>query len=709
MLKKYGISLVTLVIAITILSVISTITIISVNDVISEADLKTFALEIYDLQMLVDKYKIKNNGKLDFTTYTVNATDITGDLKTILTEEDSPGKSTITFYLLDEEALNKLGVEDIAYGKGTAQRDEGEIYKDIYAVSETTGRVYYLYGYDVTGNTYYYLTNGLMTDVLIPELGSEIANEILFIPSTFGKTRTAVTVTVKVPATIDISTVSITTPDNTNPIISSYTEEGNYYVYTVNTNNWKGNYTVNVDYVENAENKTVSYNVEEYLGVYALLYSDGELRLNNTGKIDKTKLAAGNTVTLQSDDITSSTTIPWSSKVTSITTVTFENEVIPTYVASWFNGCTNLTEINNMQYLNTSNVTDMSYMFYNCSSLTAMDLSNCDITKVTNMRLMFTNCSSLKTLDASNLNASKLTNIRDFVSNCKNLETLNMEGFKTQNTVNLEQSFMNCAKLKELDLIGITKVNSMYQTFSGCNALQTIEIDTITGITHMEGTFSQCFALTNLDTSGMDVSKVISMLRTFYQCHALPYIDVSNWNTQNVQSMNTMFYDCNKLTNLDVSKWDTSNVTDMYCMFVGCHVLESIDVSGFNTAKVGNLFGMFSDCYKLKEIDAANWNVSNVTNMYAMFYNCTQLQTVKANNWSMANVTNMTLMFAGDSALTYLDMSSANFDNVTNYSEVLAGVVSEGTIVVADDTAKTWVTSQLPYTSKMVVKTVDEL
>ena len=180
MIKKYAITLVTLVIAITIISVLSTVTIISVNDVISEADLKTFALEIYNLQTLVDKYKTKNNGELDFTTYSANVSSLTGPLQTIFTE-DSPGKDVITLYLLDQDALNKLGAEDIAYGSSNAQRDIGEIYKDIYAVSENTGRVYYLYGYDFKGDTYYYLTDGIITDILLPNLESEVASEILYI------------------------------------------------------------------------------------------------------------------------------------------------------------------------------------------------------------------------------------------------------------------------------------------------------------------------------------------------------------------------------------------------------------------------------------------------------------------------------------------------------------------------------------------------
>ena len=43
----------------------------------------------------------------------------------------------------------------------------------------------------------------------------------------------------------------------------------------------------------------------------------------------------------------------------------------------------------------------MSYMFYECTSLESLDLSNFDTSSVTNMAFMFYRCSSLKSLDLS--------------------------------------------------------------------------------------------------------------------------------------------------------------------------------------------------------------------------------------------------------------------------------------------------------------------
>ena len=58
------------------------------------------------------------------------------------------------------------------------------------------------------------------------------------------------------------------------------------------------------------------------------------------------------------------------------------------------NRLTNLTSISFGNF-NTSNVTDMHYMFEGCSSLTSLNLSSFDMSKVTNTDSMLANCSGL--------------------------------------------------------------------------------------------------------------------------------------------------------------------------------------------------------------------------------------------------------------------------------------------------------------------------
>lgn len=56
-----------------------------------------------------------------------------------------------------------------------------------------------------------------------------------------------------------------------------------------------------------------------------------------------------------------------------IETVVFDEsfeQFKPTSCKKWFDGCAHLTEITGIKYLNTEDVTDMSYMFYGCAALT---------------------------------------------------------------------------------------------------------------------------------------------------------------------------------------------------------------------------------------------------------------------------------------------------------------------------------------------------
>ena len=70
----------------------------------------------------------------------------------------------------------------------------------------------------------------------------------------------------------------------------------------------------------------------------------------------------------------------------------------------------NLLKTLNVSNLDTSQVANMSNMFYACMGLTSLDLSNFDTSQVTNMSDMFGGCMGLTSLDVSNWNTSQVTN-----------------------------------------------------------------------------------------------------------------------------------------------------------------------------------------------------------------------------------------------------------------------------------------------------------
>ena len=112
-----------------------------------------------------------------------------------------------------------------------------------------------------------------------------------------------------------------------------------------------------------------------------------------------------------------------------------------------FYRCSSLTSLD-LSNFNTSNVTNMYGMFSSCSSLTSLDLNSFNTSNVISMNSMFTGCSSLTTLDLNNFNTSKVTNMAYMFSSCSSLTELNLSNFDTSNVTNMDNMFSNCYKLQ---------------------------------------------------------------------------------------------------------------------------------------------------------------------------------------------------------------------------------------------------------------------
>ena len=94
----------------------------------------------------------------------------------------------------------------------------------------------------------------------------------------------------------------------------------------------------------------------------------------------------------------------WISKNSYVKKVVFDASFAntrPTSCFSWFRGCENLTTIEGLEYLNTENVENMSFMFRDCYALESLDLSSFNTAKVTSMSHMFYICKALTTIYAS--------------------------------------------------------------------------------------------------------------------------------------------------------------------------------------------------------------------------------------------------------------------------------------------------------------------
>ncbi len=132
-----------------------------------------------------------------------------------------------------------------------------------------------------------------------------------------------------------------------------------------------------------------------------------------------------------------------------ITKVVFDESfkvVKPTTLKGWFQGMTKLKSIEGLEYLNTSDVTDMQYMFGSCENLKSVDVSHFNTEKVTSMKEMFYKCSSLTTLDLSNFNTATVTAFSEMFSQCAALKTIYVSAQFTATSG--DKMFYNCSALK---------------------------------------------------------------------------------------------------------------------------------------------------------------------------------------------------------------------------------------------------------------------
>ena len=147
--------------------------------------------------------------------------------------------------------------------------------------------------------------------------------------------------------------------------------------------------------------------------------------------------------------------------------------VIANYNSSdLFYNFSKLTEIENVNLLDTSNVTDMSHMFQSCIKLTNIDLSSFDTSQVTNMGEMFSGSTRLTILDVSNFDTSQITDMSYMFENCSSLTILDVSNFDTSNVTNMSYMFKNCSKLTSLDFRNATfdKVTSYNNMFYGTSS-----------------------------------------------------------------------------------------------------------------------------------------------------------------------------------------------------------------------------------------------
>ena len=410
----------------------------------------------------------------------------------------------------------------------------------------------------------------------------------------------------------------------------------------------------------------------------------------------------------------------------------------PTSLYKFFANLPKLKTITGLEYLNTEKVTNMSYMFYSCSSLTSLDVTHFNTAKVTNMNNMFSNCSSLTSLDVTYFNTANVTDMNKMFYKCSALTTIYAsDNFVTDKVEYSYNMFYDCTSLKGTTLEYVASKTDHNYANCGTDGYFTpgcgyAEFDNATGtltfsykVVKPEGAydlnvritepgwrthkneikkvvfdtsfanarptscyywFYECKNLANIEgIENLNTEKVTNMELMFANCSSLTSLDVTKFNTANVTTLMSMFSNCSSLKSLDVTNFDTRNVTNMFYMFNNCSGLTSLDVTKFNTAKVRNMYSMFMKCSGLKSLDVTNFDTGNVISMAYMFYGCSALTSLDLTNFNTAKVMDMCFMFKKCSGLTSLDLTKFNTAEVTDMSQMFNECSALTTIYASDE------------------------
>ena len=399
----------------------------------------------------------------------------------------------------------------------------------------------------------------------------------------------------------------------------------------------------------------------------------------------------------------------WNEQSTNINKVVFDASFAkarPTSCYMWFYSCENLTKIEDIENLNTQNVTDMSYMFYRCDGLTSLDVSNFNTQKVEDMSEMFSVCSGLKSLNVSHFDTQNVKNMKSMFYSCKRLTSLDVSNFNTQNVTDMSYMFSWCAGLNSLNLSNFDtqSVEYMNNMFWSSSALKTIYVsdkfvttkvssggDMFKGCTSLKGAIDYVASKTDYTYANYNTGYFTLKPSTAYAvfnevdgtltfryddskpagAYDLKEGDVRPaWNDEQSTNINKVvfdasfakarptscymwFYSCENLTKIeDIENLNTQNVTDMSYMFYSCERLTSLDVSNFNTQNVTDMSYMFSWCAGLNSLNLSNFDTQSVEYMNNMFWSSSALKTIYVSDkFVTTKVSYGTYMFSGCTSL----------------------------------------------------------
>ena len=293
---------------------------------------------------------------------------------------------------------------------------------------------------------------------------------------------------------------------------------------------------------------------------------------------------------------------------------------------------------NNITLIWYNNINITRCMFFECSNITEINLTNFDASLVKDMAGMFNGCSSLKNIDFTNFNTSQVEYMDYMFYSCTSINSLDLSVFNTSQVISMFQMFFNCKSLYSLDLsnFNTTKVNNMKDIFKSCSKLKYFNLEnTILSddlITQIKN-FNQIIKELVICTRDINLKNKFSLIE-YINCNDNYIINKLDHNDfkcfkRDLINENNNDYSCEICGKYYYKIYNDSNNNKSY---INCYkspegyyldnLEESFYKKCYSTCKKCNIAGnkLYHNCIECNDNNIFYMNMSNYFNCYN---NCT--------------------------------------------------------------------------------------
>lgn len=239
---------------------------------------------------------------------------------------------------------------------------------------------------------------------------------------------------------------------------------------------------------------------------------------------------------------------------------------------------------------------NISRMFQSCTNLVISATDIPDFSQVTDMSYLFSDCSSLTTVP-------------------------NIDQWQTSNVTNIDGMFSSCSSFNQnISAFDISSITSFMGLFYGCSSFNQPLTWNTAAITEMNSMFSYATSF-NQDISNWNVSSVTNMENMFSGASSFQQ-DISAWDVSNVFSFANMFANATSF-NHRLGEWDLISAVNINGMLYNAGLScenYSLTLKGWSEGSftphslsldsTGRSYGLQGKIYRDVLVNDKNWNIT---------------------------------------------------------------------------------------------------